>query len=136
MILPLKRYAQFSGRSRPKEYWLFVLFCILVGFVATVADYLLGYGAATRTVSDVPGTYWASVQYVGGGPVLLIWFLATVIPGFAVTVRRLHDSDHSGWWLLIGLVPFVGGIVIFVFTIIGGTRGPNRFGPDPLDASA
>ena len=132
MTLPLKRYAQFSGRSRPKEYWLFVLFCILVGFVATMADYMLCYGAATRTISDVPGSYWASVQYVGGGPVLLIWGLATLIPGLAVAVRRLHDSDHSGWWLLIGFVPFVGGIVIFVFMVIGGTRGSNRFGPDPV----
>jgi uncharacterized membrane protein YhaH (DUF805 family) len=133
MILPLRRYAQFSGRARPKEYWLFALFCILASIVATLIDYIFGFGTIERMLVDEPGTYAAAAVYEGGGPVLLIFMLATFIPGLAVTVRRLHDSDKSGWWLLLGLIPFVGGIVLLVFMIVGGTHGPNRFGPDPVE---
>ncbi|MFV2091355.1 MAG: DUF805 domain-containing protein, partial [Pseudomonadales bacterium] len=58
---------------------------------------------------------------------------AILIPSLAVSVRRLHDSNRSGWWLLIGLVPILGGIIVTVFTLLNGTAGENRFGPNPKD---
>jgi uncharacterized membrane protein YhaH (DUF805 family) len=128
MILPLKRYAQFSGRSRRKEIWLFVLFVFLVGIVAGLLDTALGFGHAESHVSATGASY----SWFVNGPVSVIWILGTLIPGISVGVRRLHDIDKSGWWLLISLVPFVGGIILIVFYCLEGTRGPNRFGPDPI----
>jgi uncharacterized membrane protein YhaH (DUF805 family) len=134
MLLPLRRYADFSDRSRPKEYWMFVLFIVLASIAASVIDVLLGFGTATHVVDEEPNGFWASAAYSGTGPVLLLFTLAILVPSLAVGVRRLHDSDRSGWWLLIGLIPFVGSIVLLVFMILSGTRGPNRFGPDPVQA--
>ena len=68
-----------------------------------------------------------------GGPLTGLFALGILIPHLAVMVRRLHDTDRSGWWLLLGLLPLLGGLVLLIFFIIGGTRGPNRFGPDPVE---
>ena len=67
----------------------------------------------------------------GGGIVGLVWALATIVPALAVLIRRLHDTDKSGWWVLIGLVPFVGGIVLLVFTLQDSTPGDNKHGGSP-----
>ncbi len=115
----LKRYADFSGRTRRKEYWLFVLFNILISIVLTVIDFMIG-------------TYSASV---GMGLLGGIYACAVLIPAIAVTVRRLHDSDRSGWWCLLILIPILGPIVVLIFMIIDGTPGPNRFGPSPKEAA-
>ncbi|MDT7577550.1 MAG: hypothetical protein QOH17_3883, partial [Pseudonocardiales bacterium] len=72
----------------------------------------------------------ASLGLLGG-----LYSLAVLLPSLAVGVRRLHDTDRSGWWLLIGLIPIIGGIVLLVFFVLEGTRGPNRFGADPKLAS-
>lgn len=128
MILPLKRYAQFAGRSRRKEYWLYFLFFVLGAFVAAIVDSLLGYGHSTSQVTANSAFY----NYSSNGPVGVIWLVVNFVPLLAVSVRRLHDIDKSGWWLLISLIPFVGSIVLLVFYCLEGTRGPNRFGPDPL----
>jgi len=133
MLLPLRRYAQFSGRSRPKEYWMFVLFIFLASILASMVDYLLGFGTTDHFATRDPSGFAAGWNYAGGGPVLLLLTLAILIPSLAVGVRRLHDSDRSGWWMLIGFVPFIGWLVLLIFMVIGGTRGPNRFGPDPVD---
>ena len=71
--------------------------------------------------------------YASGNLGLLsgLYSLAVLLPSIAVAVRRLHDTDRSGWWFLIGFVPIVGGIILLVFYVLEGTRGPNRFGPDP-----
>jgi uncharacterized membrane protein YhaH (DUF805 family) len=114
--LPLKRYLDFAGRSRRKEYWMFFLLVIVLEVVAMVLDNVLGMGQM------VAGIY---------GPLLVLLMLALIVPGIAVSIRRLHDTDRSAWWVLIGLVPFVGGLVLLVFFVMEGTRGPNRFGPDP-----
>ena len=132
MLLPLRRYAEFSGRSRPKEYWMFVLFVTLASIVIATVDFWLGFGTTTHIVDREPYGSWASWTYGGGGPLLLLFSIAILIPSLAVVIRRLHDSDRGGWWILIGFVPFVGMIVLLVFMMIGGTRGPNRFGPDPV----
>lgn len=114
--LPLKRYAEFNGRSRRKEYWMFVLLTFGLYIVAAIIDGILGLGGS------VAGAY---------GPLMLIVALGLLVPSIAVGIRRLHDLDKSGWWLLIGLVPIVGPIVLIVFFVMEGTRGPNRFGLDP-----
>jgi uncharacterized membrane protein YhaH (DUF805 family) len=67
---------------------------------------------------------------------LVIWGLGSVVPSIAVTVRRFHDQDKSGWFYLLGFIPYIGGIVMIVFMCLDGTRGPNRFGPDPKDPHA
>ena len=113
MLLPLKRYAQFSGRSRRKEYWMFTLFTILVSIAASLIDVILGFG------------------FQNNGPVGIIASLALLVPGIAVAMRRLHDTDRSGWWLLLFLLPIIGWIVLLVFYCTDGTPGTNRFGPDP-----
>ncbi len=114
MLLPLKRYADFSGRSSRKEYWMF----------------FLGYLLASMVVVMV----YAIARPLG----LLIGaagLIALFIPSLAVQIRRFHDQDKSGWFALLYLIPYVGGIVVLVFMCIGGTRGPNRFGDDPRDVS-
>jgi uncharacterized membrane protein YhaH (DUF805 family) len=117
MTLPLKRYADFSGRSRRKEYWFFVLGVWLATIVATIIDSVLGLSGM------VFGIY---------GPLTMLVFLGTFIPSLAVLIRRLHDQDKSGWFALLGLIPLVN-LVLLVFMFLEGTRGPNRFGPDPKD---
>ncbi len=122
MLMPLKRYAEFSGRSQRKEYWMFTLFMVLV--IAA-----LMFGAALLGGFDDTGD-----TSIGGAIFLLLligFVLVTAIPSIAVTVRRLHDQDKSGWFYLISFVPYVGGIIMFVFMCIDGTHGSNRFGPDP-----
>jgi uncharacterized membrane protein YhaH (DUF805 family) len=103
----LTRYADFSGRARRAEYWWFFLFAVLVALVAAVLDGIIG----------------ASVFS-------LLTALGLLVPNLAVSVRRLHDTDRSGWWLLLNLVPF-GGIVLLVFYCLEGQPHPNRFGPSP-----
>ena len=116
----LKKYAVFSGRSRRKEYWYFVLFNIIVSIVLGWIDALLG----TRG------------SYAGAGLLSGIYGLAILIPSLAVTVRRLHDIDRSGWWILIALVRLIGAIVLLVFALLDGTPGTNRYGPNPKEATA
>jgi uncharacterized membrane protein YhaH (DUF805 family) len=127
MIMPLKRYADFSGRSRRKEYWMFTLGLILV-FIALFALFALIAGATAGTGSS------DDVESVIGGTgviVFIVAYLAILIPSIAVQVRRMHDQDKSGWFVLLSLIPYIGGVIIFVFMCIEGTKGPNRFGPDP-----
>jgi uncharacterized membrane protein YhaH (DUF805 family) len=116
----LKKYAVFSGRSRRKEYWYFVLFNIIVAIVLAGIDALLG----TRS------------SYAGAGLLSGIYGLAILIPSLAVTVRRLHDIDRSGWWIFINLIPLIGAIVLLVFAVSEGTLGNNRYGPNPKEATA
>ena len=135
MLLPLKRYAQFSGRSRPKEFWMFVLFLILGVMVAMVLGAVLGLGGDAGRWTDRGPYYYGAGYYNSGGVLTWLFILGTLVPYIAVGVRRLHDTDRSGWWLLIGLLPVIGGIVLFIFMVMGGTRGPNRFGPDPVETA-
>lgn len=105
-----ERYADFQGRSARPEYWWFVLFNFLVNIVIAIIAGIIG-----ETVGSI---------------LSLLVMLALIIPGIAVTVRRLHDTDRSGWWILIALIPIVGTIVLLVFMLLPGTPGENRFGPD------
>lgn len=128
MLMPYRRYAEFSGRSRRMEYWMFVLFEIIV---IAILEALLFVGMpaidqATGQALQTPGVLFYVVLAL-----LCIFAVATIVPGLAVQVRRLHDTDRSGWWWWIQLVPLIGAIVMLVFMCLDGTPGPNRFGPDP-----
>jgi uncharacterized membrane protein YhaH (DUF805 family) len=110
MLQPLRKYAQFTGRARRSEYWLFFLFYVVIAVVAVLLDELALHGLPALQV---------------------LVSLALLVPGLAVGFRRLHDIDRSAWWMLIGFIPLIGAIVLLVFAVLPGTIGPNRFGPDP-----
>lgn len=138
MVLPLKRYADFSGRSRRMEYWMFVLFTIIVYAICGALMFGGGFDLASlenETMPDGPGpVFWLGAGLLG------IFVLGIFIPSIAVNVRRLHDRDMSGWWYLgfivLSNIPIVGLLVViayFVVMFLPGTSGPNRFGEDPKD---
>ena len=104
-----KKYAEFSGRARRKEYWMFILFNMLVAFGVNIVDAVLG----------MEGVLAAGYS------------LAALIPAWAVFTRRMHDIGKSGWWWLIGLVPIVGAIVQLVFMCKDSQPGDNAYGPNP-----
>jgi uncharacterized membrane protein YhaH (DUF805 family) len=166
MLMPLRRYADFNGRSRRKEFWLWQLLNLIVsmilfgGFIAALFSALYRVNerggidwnqSATRSESSFSDSEFSSdfdSSYQGNiNPFMfmeemgtmgwllfalgMLWAMAVFIPNLAVTIRRLHDQDKSGWFILMGLIPIVGPIIILVFYCIEGTRGPNRFGPDP-----
>jgi len=128
MLMPLRRYAEFSGRSRRKEYWMFALLNALIGiFVGLV--FLVGYYAdMSQTEMD---TWLMPVLYLA-----CLVSLAFIVPGLAVTFRRLHDTDRSAWNILWGAVPVIGGFMLLYFYVSDGTPGPNRFGEDPKAEAA
>jgi len=140
-----RRYFEFSGRSRRAEYWYWALFVVFCSLAFSALDY----------------TLFAAFQW---GPVYSLFTLATIVPGIAVAVRRLHDIGRSGWWVLLALAPLVaaaavgtaavslgapelwplmmalgvaqlvGIVVLVVWALRRGEPAPNRFGPDPLTA--
>jgi uncharacterized membrane protein YhaH (DUF805 family) len=127
MLMPLRRYADFSGRSRRKEYWMFNLFIFLV-YAVLIALFMTGFDFASINAGSAPqisGSGWIAMALLG------IFVLGIIIPTLAVIVRRLHDQDKSGWLILIQFIPYVGAIVLLVFMCLEGTRGENRYGPDP-----
>ena len=132
MLLPLKRYAKFSGRARPKEFWMFILFLLLCMTGLAIVETTLGLGHTQKWVRHDNWNY-AAGAYHEAGLLVKLFLLGIIIPKIAVAVRRLHDSDKSGWWVLLWLIPFIGWIILFIFLVRGGTRGPNRFGDDPVE---
>lgn len=127
MILPLKRYAVFDGRARRREFWMYTALLAVIytaiygGLIASLAP----FDRPPAKPLPAPFLIWVSVF------VILYW--ATFLPGLAVQVRRLHDQDKSGWLVLLAFIPYVGWLVLLVLMCVEGTRGPNRFGPDPKD---
>ena len=110
----LKKYAVFSGRAQRTEFWMFVLINLLVSIGLNIIDVIIG-------TAPLLGSLYA---------------LGVIIPTLAVSVRRLHDTNRSGWWLLIGLVPLIGLIVLIVFYVQDSDAGSNAFGPNPKGAPA
>jgi uncharacterized membrane protein YhaH (DUF805 family) len=111
----LKKYAVFDGRARRKEYLMFILFNIIITAVLALIDSLIG------TV----------IRQGGFGLLQGLYDLAVLIPTLAVTVRRLHDTGRTGWWILIGLIPVIGGIVLLIFMLLDSESGANQYGPNP-----
>jgi uncharacterized membrane protein YhaH (DUF805 family) len=116
-LMVLKKYAQFSGRSRRKELWMFELFNVLIYLV------LLAMGVAIL-MSGIEAT--TIVQCIVG-----FYVLATLIPHLAVCTRRLHDTGRSAFWWLWILVPYVGVLPLIIIWLVDGVQGPNDYGPDP-----
>ena len=118
MFAAYKRYADFRGRSSRSEYWLFFLWIIILSVAATIVDIMLFNGLSNMD------TY-------GGitGPAYVLVGLANLIPAISVSFRRLHDTNRSAWWMLLGLIPLIGGLVLLVFYVLPGTPEANRFGP-------
>lgn len=114
-LTPWKKYVTFSGRASRAEYWTFTL----VNYVALMA---LGVPAVTTDNNIL-----LNVATLIG--------LAMLLPSIAVTVRRLHDTGRKGWWVLISLIPYVGAIVMLVFTLFDGQPGNNKYGPNPKGAA-
>lgn len=142
---PIQKYADFSGRAPRAEYWWYTLALVVAYFVLSTVESIVGLEA----------------MFALYGPLTLLLMLATLVPGLAVTARRLHDTSRSGWWMLIAIVPyaimtiaaggaaatgsmaslgmagligivaFCGAIALLVFLVLPGTKGSNRFGPDP-----
>ncbi|HVK08788.1 MAG TPA: DUF805 domain-containing protein [Gemmataceae bacterium] len=109
----LQNYVGFDGRARRTEYWMFTLITIIISIALAVLDVMTGIGVLG-----------------------LIYGLATFLPGLAVSVRRLHDTNKSGFWILIAFIPLVGAIILLVFMATEGDRGSNNFGADPKGRSS
>ena len=109
----LSKYIVIEGRARRAEYWYFVLFGLIGGIIFGALDGIL-FGGSEMT------------------PISSLFSLALFIPSITVGIRRLHDRDMSGWWMLLVFVPFIGAIALLVIFVLRGTDGANRFGPDPL----
>lgn len=106
-LLALKQYANFNGRSRRKEYWFFFLFYLLIFLGLSLLDQILGFGLLSS-----------------------VFLLAMLLPSVAVGVRRLHDTGRTGWWILVGLIPLIGLVLIY-FMLLDSDAGDNAYGPNP-----
>ncbi|MBP6122223.1 MULTISPECIES: DUF805 domain-containing protein [Providencia] len=113
-------YANFSGRARRKEYWMFTL----VNMVIIMALYAIIFSSIDYTTGEIGG--FGTILSI----IVVIYVLGVFIPSLAVTIRRLHDTDKSGWWYLISFIPF-GAFVLLVFLCLDGSHGDNKFGADP-----
>ena len=111
----LKKYAVFSGRARRKEYWFFFLFNLIISIILNLID------NATGTFDPETGV----------GILGTIYLLAVLIPAIAVTIRRLHDTGRTGWWILISFIPLIGAIVLLVFLVFDSEPESNQYGPNP-----
>lgn len=110
----LKDYAKFTGRARRTEFWMFALINLLISLGLAVVGVIAG----------------------GRGVLQGLYALAVLIPSLAVSVRRLHDTNRSGWWMLIGLIPLIGAIVLLVFAVQDSQVGDNQYGPNPKGVPA
>ena len=113
----LRQYADFTGRARRKEYWMFTLVSFVIAVVLGILDGMLGLD------SNLGGFNFGLLGD--------LYSLAVLLPTLAVGARRLHDTGRSGWWLLIGIIPLIGWIILIVFFATDGQRQPNAYGPDP-----
>jgi uncharacterized membrane protein YhaH (DUF805 family) len=107
-----KKYVDFTGRAARSEFWYWTLFAVLASIAGGAIDFVLFPGAITSPVQSIVG-------------------LVLLLPGIAVSIRRLHDLDRTGWWFLLAFT-VIGIIVLIIWDCMRGTPGPNRFGPDPL----
>jgi uncharacterized membrane protein YhaH (DUF805 family) len=104
----LEKYVDFQGRASRSEFWWYVLAYLIIYIIASIIDSVLTGGLLTLVVS-----------------------LGLLLPNIAVAIRRLHDTDRTGWWLLLSFIPLINLVLIY-FYVLKGTDGENRFGPDPL----
>jgi uncharacterized membrane protein YhaH (DUF805 family) len=127
MIMPFKRYADFSGRSQRKEYWMFFLLNWMI--VLPLFIFIGMQGEASDKAAKLDGSAKEIAEL--GVIVLMLYIVAIIVPSIAVVIRRLHDQDKSGWLALLTFIPYVGSLVLTWFMATDGTAGPNRYGDDP-----
>ncbi|MFP8967310.1 DUF805 domain-containing protein [Pokkaliibacter sp. CJK22405] len=108
-----RQYANFSGRARRQEYWMFTLINLIAFFVCGVIDSILTMGLLS-----------------------MVYGLAVILPGLAMIVRRLHDTGRSGWWFLVSFIPAIGGIILFIFLVLDSQPGANEYGENPKGVKA
>lgn len=128
MLQPLRKYADFTGRARRSEYWLFALFVALVQLATGILSWFVA-GDLGDDAFATPASAVIALLYFG-------FYLYVFIPSLAVSFRRLHDSGRTAWWMLLVLIPILGHLVLLIFMILDGTPGDNRYGPDPKAAAA
>ncbi|MFM5949005.1 MAG: DUF805 domain-containing protein [Novosphingobium sp.] len=140
MLLPYKRYAEFDGRSRRMEYWMFSLFSLIV--MALCLGLMFGGGLNFSQIESGQDPEFGILFWIGA-VVFSIFVLGSIIPSIALTIRRFHDRDMSGWWYLgfivLGMIPIVStisSIANLVIMALPGTAGANRFGDDPLNPTS
>jgi uncharacterized membrane protein YhaH (DUF805 family) len=110
----MERYALFSGRAMRTEFWMFVLFNVIISFVLGIIDAILGLSSGD------------GVGLLGG-----LYSLAVLLPSIGVSIRRLHDTNRSGWWLLLSFIPIVGWIALLIFYVQDSDPGDNQYGSNP-----
>jgi len=110
----IKKYAVFTGRARRKEYWMFMLFNIII-----------------QGVLDI--FYYASQKSIAIVVIMCLYSLALLLPSLGVTIRRLHDTGRSGWWFFLGFIPIIGPIILFVFICLDSQPGANQYGENPKE---
>jgi uncharacterized membrane protein YhaH (DUF805 family) len=117
-----RNYFQFYGRARRAEYWGFILFWLITLAVLLIADAFLSAALFSGNAVNDPDFF----------PLLTgLFYLYSIIPGMAVTIRRLHDQDITGWFYLINFIPYIGGIILFILMIFDSRPNPNKHGPSP-----
>jgi uncharacterized membrane protein YhaH (DUF805 family) len=127
-VMAVANYAVFSGRARRAEYWFFtlwqIIFAMIVGIVGVATDALVYVASGEPTADQAPFT----------NLFLSVYMLATLLPSLAVTVRRLHDTGRSGWLILLGLIPGIGGLILLIFEVKDSQPQTNAYGPNPKAA--
>lgn len=114
-LLAWSRAAEFTGRSRRKEYWMFQVFNMLVGIGIGIVALLIGGDGGVKVFAFCLGVYG----------------LVSFVPSLSCTVRRLHDIGKSGWWYFIGFIPLIGGIILLIFMVLDSDPDRNDYGPNP-----
>ena len=114
------KYADFSGRATRSEYWYFYLF----NFLVVMVYYIALFAMLVSGSRDSSAAGYLSVMFI-------IYALVMTIPSLAVTVRRLHDTGHSGWWIFLNLIPVIGSIVLFIWFITDSDPDTNEYGDNP-----
>lgn len=133
MFRPLKRYADFRGRARRREYWLFILLSWLLMAPVIALGLAVGWRPydASGKFDPLP-TGATMIEQIITGALIVIAF-ALLLPWLAVQVRRLHDTNRSAWLLVWNVVPYLGSLILFIYMVLPGTEGPNRYGTDPTE---
>ena len=137
-----RKYITFHGRATRTEFWCFILIHTLIIFVLAMIDYFV-WGSNSEYFSSMRELYISAKSLTWGldseyifGLLVFVYLTASYMPYLTVKVRRLHDSNHSGWWILLEFIPVAGWIVILALLLLAGTPGNNRFGNDPREAKS
>lgn len=121
MVLPIRRYADFTGRSGRREFWMYML-----GSNVGIGLFTLLALSQTDEYGDMSSSGSATFALI------VLALLGLIVPTLSVQARRFHDQDKSGWFTLLNLIPYVGPIVVLIFMALEGTHGENQYGPDPM----